>query len=110
MNNVNIVKMQEFVELAKKDSNQAVKEKSVSGDWVFQESKPQFVAEVTYQKGKISLPCELPPFAGGWGSSPRSAAILPLRPSRVLCYNTRGNGHKRKSRIEISTSYCRESC
>ena len=70
MNNVNFAKMQEFVELAKKDANQAVKEKSVSGDWVFQEGKPQFVAEVTYQKGKISLPCELPPFAGGWGSSP----------------------------------------
>jgi uncharacterized OsmC-like protein len=70
MNNVNVEKMREFVELAEKNPKQAVKEKSVSGEWIFDTGKPQFVAEVSYQKGKISLPCELPHFAGGWGSSP----------------------------------------
>ena len=70
MNNVNVEKMREFVELAEKDPKQAVKEKSVTGEWIFDQGKPQFVAEVSYQKGKISLPCELPQFAGGWGSSP----------------------------------------
>jgi len=70
MNNVNLEKMIEFVELVQKDPKQAVKEKSVSGVWTFEQGKPQSVAEVSYQKGKISLPCELPPFAGGWGTSP----------------------------------------
>ncbi len=70
VNNVNFEKMHEFVELARKDHGQAIKEKSVSGDWVLEQGKPQFVAEVSFQKGKMSLPCELPPFAGGWGTSP----------------------------------------
>ena len=68
MNNVN--EMQKFVESVKKDPKQALKEKSVVGEWVFQDGRPQFVAEIPYQKGKVSLSCELPPFAGGWGSSP----------------------------------------
>jgi len=70
MNNVNLEKMIEFVELVQKDPKQAIKEKSVSGEWTFDQGKPQFVAQVSYQKGEISLPCELPPFAGGWGTSP----------------------------------------
>jgi len=70
MNNVNLEKMIEFVELVQKDPKQAIKEKSVSGEWTFDQGKPQFIAQVSYQKGEISLPCELPPFAGGWGTSP----------------------------------------
>ena len=70
MNNVNLDQMQKFVEAVKKDPKQALKEKSVTGEWVFQEGQPQFVAELPYQKGKISLRCEMAPFAGGWGSSP----------------------------------------
>lgn len=70
MDNVNLEQMQKFVEDVKRDSKTALKEKSVSGEWVFEEGKPQFVAELPYQKGKVSLSCEMPPFAGGWGSSP----------------------------------------
>ncbi|MCK5627395.1 OsmC family protein [Candidatus Bathyarchaeota archaeon] len=70
MNNINIKKMQEFVESVKANPENAIKEKSVSGEWIFEEEKPQFTAEVSYQKGKVSLNCEFPPFAGGWGSSP----------------------------------------
>lgn len=70
MNNINLDQMQKFVEAVKKDPTQALKEKSVTGEWVLQEGKPQFVAELPYQKGKTSLSCEMAPFAGGWGSSP----------------------------------------
>ncbi len=70
MNNVNIEQMQKFAEAAKKDPKQALKEKSVTGEWVLQAGKPQFVAELPYQKGKISLSCEMAPFSGGWGTSP----------------------------------------
>jgi uncharacterized OsmC-like protein len=70
VNNVNMEQMQKFTETVKKDLKQALKEKSVTGEWVFQDGNPQFVADLPYQKGRISLGCEMPPFAGGWGSSP----------------------------------------
>jgi len=69
MNNVNLEQMQKFMDAVKKEPKQALKEKSVTGEWIFQEGKPQFVAEIPFQKGKVSLTCEMPPFAGGWGSS-----------------------------------------
>jgi uncharacterized OsmC-like protein len=70
MNNVNLEQMQKFMDAVKKEPKQALKEKSVTGEWIFQEGKPQFVAEIPFQKGKVSLTCEMPHFAGGWGSSP----------------------------------------
>ena len=70
MNNINLEQMQKFVEAVKKDPKQALKEKSVTGEWVFQEGRPQFTAEIPYQKGRVLLSCEVPPFAGGWGGSP----------------------------------------
>jgi len=70
MNNVNIEEMRRFVEAVIKDPSQAMKEKSVVGEWVFQQSKPQFVADVPFKNGKVSLSCEFPPFSGGWGNSP----------------------------------------
>ena len=70
MNNVNIKEMEKFVELISNDSSQAKKNKKVSGSWNFEEGKPQFVSNVEFNKGKINLNCELPPFAGGYGTSP----------------------------------------
>ncbi|MBS7623381.1 OsmC family protein [Candidatus Bathyarchaeota archaeon] len=70
MNNVNLDQMQKFIEAVRKDPETALKEKSVSGEWIFEEGKTQFVAELPYQKGIVPLGCEMPPFAGGWGSSP----------------------------------------
>lgn len=62
--------MENFVEAVKKDSKQAIREKSVTGEWVFKDGQPQFVAEIPYQKGIVTVASELPPFAGGWGGSP----------------------------------------
>src|SRR3990170_1167579 len=70
LNNVNLKEMEKFVEAVRKDSKQAIREKSVTGEWVFRDGQPQFVAEIQYPKGKVSLACELPAFAGGWGGSP----------------------------------------
>lgn len=70
MNNVNQQKMLEFVETVKKDPNQAKKEKAVTGTWNFEEGQPQFVAQLEYPQGEAVLKAELPPFAGGWGTSP----------------------------------------
>jgi len=70
MNNVNINEMQKFVELISKDPTQAKKNKKVTGSWVFDEGKPQFISNIEFNKGKVALNCELPPFAGGYGTSP----------------------------------------
>lgn len=70
MNNINIQEIKRFVATIEKDPGQAKKAKCVTGSWVFQEGKPQFVSTVKYPKGNITLESELPPFAGGWGTSP----------------------------------------
>jgi len=67
---MNLKELEKFAEAVKKDPKQAIKEKSVTGVWVFKEGQPQFIAEIQYPKGKISLSCEVPMFAGGWGGSP----------------------------------------
>ncbi|MFH0848354.1 MAG: OsmC family protein [archaeon] len=61
--------MEKFVQTVRKDSKQAIREKSVTGEWIFKDGRPQFIAEIQYPKGRMSLACELPPFAGGWGGS-----------------------------------------
>ena len=70
MNNVNLKEMEKFVVAVRKDSKQAIREKSVTGEWVFRDEQPQFVAEIPYQKGKVTVASELSAFAGGWGGSP----------------------------------------
>ncbi len=70
MNNVNLPEMQKFVATIKEDPAQARKSKRVIGTWILEENKPQFVSTLEYAKGHIVLNAELPPFAGGWGTSP----------------------------------------
>ena len=70
MNNVNMQEIEKFVSTVEKDANQAKKSKRITGSWVFGENKPQFVSTLEYPKGKVVLNTELPPFAGGWGTSP----------------------------------------
>lgn len=68
--NVNTQAMQDFVAQVRKDPAAARKHKQVEGAWNFAEGQPQFQAEVEYAKGKAQLRAEMPPFAGGWGTSP----------------------------------------
>jgi len=70
MNNINVREMERFVATIEKDPAQAKKAKCATGSWVFEGGKPQFVSTVKYPKGQVVLETELPPFAGGWGTSP----------------------------------------
>ncbi len=70
MNNVNVQEMERFVSTIQKDPAQAKKRKRVTGSWVFEQSKPQFVSTIEYTRGSVVLNADLPPFAGGWGTSP----------------------------------------
>lgn len=70
MNNVNVHEMESFITTIREEPIQAKKEKRVEGSWVFDVGKPQFVSSLEYAQGSITLNAELPPFAGGWGTSP----------------------------------------
>jgi len=70
MNNVNLESIERFVETIQTNPKEAKKHKEVTGSWVFEEGEPQFTATLEYPKGKAVLNVELPPFAGGWGTSP----------------------------------------
>ena len=70
MRNVNAKAAGDFVEQVKKDPSVARKHKQVDGAWDFSEGQPQFRAVLGFPKGEVELRCELPAFAGGWGTSP----------------------------------------
>ena len=70
MNNVNIQETERFVSTIEKDPAQARKQKRVTGSWAFEQGGPQFASTLEYAQGKVVLNAELPPFAGGWGTSP----------------------------------------
>lgn len=69
-NNVNVGRMREFVDAVRDEPDLAKKHKRVTGRWVFEEGRPQFVSTLEHPGGVVGLNCELPPFAGGWGTSP----------------------------------------
>ena len=68
--NVNIQAARDFVEQVRKDPSVARKQKKVEGVWSFKEGEPQFLAVLEFPKGGVEVRCELPAFAGGWGTSP----------------------------------------
>lgn len=70
MNNVNVKEMEKFIAAIRKDPAQAKKEKRVTGSWLFEQGAPQFASTIEYADGKVVLNAELPPFAGGGGTSP----------------------------------------
>jgi len=70
MNNVNAKQMETFVAELERDPAVGKKHKVVVGDWSFSERTPQFRASLESPQGKTTVAAELPPFAGGWGTSP----------------------------------------
>lgn len=68
--NINVRAARDFVDQVQKDPTSARKKKVVEGSWNFVEGQPQFRAELEFPKGKARVDCELPPFGGGWGTSP----------------------------------------
>lgn len=70
VNNVNAEQMNAFVAELERDPAVGKKHKVVMGEWSFPEKTTQFRATLEYPQGKAALAAELPPFAGGWGTSP----------------------------------------
>ncbi|MHB1261401.1 MAG: OsmC family protein [Thermoplasmatota archaeon] len=70
MNNVNAAEMQKFVAALAQDASLGKKNKKVTGTWSLKDGTPQFSVPLEFPKGKATINVELPPFAGGWGTSP----------------------------------------
>lgn len=70
VNNVNAGRMREFVEELRENPEVGKKHKTVTGEWSFDEGTPQFHTALEFPQGKVDLRGEMPPFAGGWGTSP----------------------------------------
>jgi hypothetical protein len=52
MNNVNLEQMQKFMDAVKKEPKQALKEKSVTGEWIFQDGNPNSSQRSHFKRGK----------------------------------------------------------
>lgn len=70
MNNVDGKRMMEFVSQLKADPGVGKKHKTATGEWAFEDGTPQFRATLEFPTGTSAIAAELPPFAGGWGTSP----------------------------------------
>ncbi len=69
-NNINLEALGKYFEEVKKDPSQAKKTKLVDCEWVLEQGKPQFRAEVNFEQGSESIQSDFAPFMGGWGSKP----------------------------------------
>ncbi len=70
MNNVNVTEIDNSISSIGKDSLQDKKHKAITGHSGFEDGKPRFISPVEYREGKVTLNTGLPPFTGGWGTSP----------------------------------------
>ena len=70
INNVNLNDVMGFLELAKKDKSNAVKIKTIEGEWVLQDGRAQFLSELKHEKGITKIEADAPSFMGGSGIRP----------------------------------------
>ena len=69
-NNINLEALGKYFEEVKKDPSQAKKTKRVDGEWVLEQGRPQFKAELNFEQGSEIIQSDFAPFMGGWGSRP----------------------------------------
>lgn len=70
INNINIDSLNKTLKEFKEDPTKAKKSITIIGDWNFEETKPQFSAEVKYESGSIVLEADQPAAMGGNGLKP----------------------------------------
>lgn len=70
VNNVDMEKVGAFVEEVKRDKSKALKVKRVEGEWIFEDGKPQFKAELKHSEGVTLIEADGPPSLGGGGLKP----------------------------------------
>lgn len=70
MNHVNTQAMQSCVGAVQTDPAQAKKQKQISGSWVFEEGKPQFVSTLQYAQRERCAGCRTTACCGWLGNQP----------------------------------------
>lgn len=70
MNHVNLDAIKKTIEVFLKEPAKAIKENVVNGEWVMEESGPQFKANLSYENGSAVLTMDNPTPMGGTGSAP----------------------------------------
>jgi len=70
MNHVNLEAIKKTVELFSREPEKGIKENVLNGEWVMEESGPQFKASLSYEKGSAILTMDNPTPMGGTGSAP----------------------------------------
>lgn len=69
INNVNVSKLREVVEVFKDDLSKAKKINKIEGEWNTAEGV-QFTSEIQYEGGKVIMEADQPTFSGGSGTRP----------------------------------------
>ncbi|MEW6036620.1 MAG: OsmC family protein [Candidatus Micrarchaeota archaeon] len=70
INNIDTEKAGAFIAEAEADPKKAIKEKSVEGEWVFDDGKPQFRASLKHGEASTVVEADGPGFMGGSSSKP----------------------------------------
>lgn len=68
VNGVNVERLLEAVEQAKKEPSKTKRTSLVTGKWILDGAGSKFVAEVKYEKGSVVLEADQPSFMGGGGT------------------------------------------
>jgi len=70
LNNISVQELRSTLKAFEKEPQKAKKTNRVEGIWQLEEGKPQFVATLEFEKGKIRMEADQPTSLGGSGLSP----------------------------------------
>ena len=70
LNNVNVGMLEQVVKEAETDKSKVRRSQKIDGEWLLEESGPQFKAEMSFEGGKIVMESDQPTGMGGGGTRP----------------------------------------
>lgn len=70
LNNVNVDRLEQVIKDAETDKSKVKRSQKIEGEWLLEESGPQFRAEVSFEGGKIVMEADQPKNLGGGGTRP----------------------------------------
>jgi uncharacterized OsmC-like protein len=70
INNVDLQRMDEFTTQVREDPSKSRRTQVIEGEWILDDSGPQFTSTVAFEAGKATFQADNPTFMGGSGSLP----------------------------------------
>lgn len=86
INNINVGRLEQVVREAESDKSKVKHTQKVEGEWLLQESGPQFKAEVNFESGRVVMESDQPTNLGGGGTTPGPLHYCFF--GLVACYTT----------------------